>query len=177
VVTVFVPRTVLEFAGLGLVVVEAVVVLEAEADRVPVGLADWLKDALAEPDTDAVMDGTDVNDDDRVLFAVAVGDPLTVIDTVPFVVGFVWPVRVPEADGLFVFVVVLVVVVDVEGLLELARLGVGLGVTGGVFVALGILVTVGLLVEVLDCVVVFVPVLVIWVVPVRATVFVGVRLG
>jgi hypothetical protein len=76
-----------------------------------------------------------------------------------------------------VFVVVLVVVADVEGLLELAVVGVGLGVTGAVLVATGILVNVGLLVEVLDCVVVFVPVLVIWVVPVRAAVFVGVRLG
>ena len=75
------------------------------------------------------------------------------------------------------FVVVLVVVADVEGLLELAVVGVGLGVTGAVLVATGILVNVGLLVEVLDCVVVFVPVLVIWVVPVRAAVFVGVRLG
>lgn len=69
------------------------------------------------------------------------------------------------------------VVADVEGLLELAVVGVGLGVTGAVLVATGILVNVGLLVEVLDCVVVFVPVLVIWVVPVRAAVFVGVRLG
>ena len=170
-------RVVPDFAGLGLVVVEAVTVLEAEADRVPVGLADWLKDALAEPETDAVMEGTDVNDDDRVRFAVAVGEPLTVMDTVPFAVGFVWPVAVPEADGLFVFVVVLVVVVDVEGLGEPARLGVGLGVRGAVLVATGILVAVGLLVEVLDCVVVFVPVLLIWVVPVEAVLFVGVRLG
>ena len=176
-VTVFVPRTVPDFAGLGLVVVEAVVVLEADDERLAVGLADWLKDALAEAETDAVMDGAAVTEEVRVRFAVDVGDPLTVMETVLFVVGLVWPVAVPEADGLFVFVVVLVVVADVEGLLELAVVGVGLGVTGGVLVATGILVNVGLLVEVLDCVVVFVPVLVIWVVPVRAAVFVGVRLG
>jgi hypothetical protein len=89
VVTVFVPRTVPDFAGLGLVVVEAVVVLEADDERLPVGLADWLKEALAEAETDAVMDGADVNDADRVRFAVAVGDPLTVMEIVLFVVGLV----------------------------------------------------------------------------------------
>ena len=88
-VTVFVPRTVPDFAGLGLVVVEAVVVLEADDERLPVGLADWLKEALAEPETDAVMDGAAVSDADRVRFAVAVGDPLTVMEIVLFVVGLV----------------------------------------------------------------------------------------
>jgi len=89
VVTVFVPRTVPDFAGLRLVVVDAVTVLEAEADIVSVGLADWLRDVLAEPDADAVMDGAAVAVTDLVRFAVAVGDPLTVMETVPFVVGFV----------------------------------------------------------------------------------------
>ena len=48
-----------------------------------------LRDALAEPETDAVMDGAAVAVTDRVLFAVVVTDPLTVMETVPFVDGFV----------------------------------------------------------------------------------------
>ena len=87
-VTVFVPKTVPDFAGLGLVVVEAVVVLEADDDGVPVGLADWLRDALAEPEAEAVIEGAAVAVTDLVRFAVEVGDPLTVMENVPFVVGF-----------------------------------------------------------------------------------------